>query len=239
MPRVDVSARLYEAQQADLELDRLRAEQQALQTALASDSAVREAQAALDDATVTAQAAEQQLQAAEAALVETTTRLELQEQRLYGSQTNIPRDLRALQQEVAHLREQQGIQEEHVLLGMDKLDQAQAALAHARAAWDGASAAWERERAELALRLSRIEERTAELQEQRRQILAACDLAAAQRYETLRRTKQGKAVSRVVSGTCQWCRVMLTSSEMQRLRQGAALQVCGNCGRILYLEGRG
>jgi len=237
MPRSVESTRLYEVQQIDLELERLGSELQTVQMAIASDSAVRDAQARLNQALEMLHAAEQQLQAADAALEETSRRLKTQEQRLYGNQTSVPtRDLHALQQEVGHLREQQSAQEERVLLCMDALDQAQAALVRERAAYDALLQDWEHEHARLQARLAEIQQRTAELQAQRQKILAACEPASVQRYETLRRTKQGKAVAKVIAGTCQWCRVTLTSSEMQRLRQGNSLQVCGNCGRILYLE---
>jgi len=239
MPRTDLSARLYETQQIDLELDRLRVEQEAAQTAMVADSAVRDAEAALNHAQARAQIAEQQLQAAEEACEETTTRLKTQEQRLYGNQTNAPRDLRALQREVTHLRELQSSQEEQVLLCMDALDQARAELERARATHDAVRQSWAREHERLQQRLAELQRRALELQEQRQQILASCDPTVVQRYEVLRRTKQGKAVSKAIAGTCQWCRVTLTSSDMQRLRQGTGLHVCSNCGRILYLESYG
>jgi predicted nucleic acid-binding Zn-ribbon protein len=42
-------------------------------------------------------------------------------------------------------------------------------------------------------------------------------------------------VAEVSAGICSGCRVTLTAATLQRARTSAALPLCDNCGRILYL----
>ncbi|HLG76192.1 MAG TPA: C4-type zinc ribbon domain-containing protein, partial [Ktedonobacteraceae bacterium] len=86
------------------------------------------------------------------------------------------------------------------------------------------------------LRRDQLETKRQELQAKRAQLAAAVDAELLKRYEALRRSKQGRAISRVEQNSCQWCRVILTPSEMQRVRTSSELQTCSNCGRILYYD---
>src|SRR5439155_927903 len=75
-----------------------------------------------------------------------------------------------------------------------------------------------------------------ELLANREQFVRNIDADLLKRYEALKRTKQGRAVSKVDQNSCQWCRVILTPSELQRVRVNTDLQMCSNCGRILYYD---
>ena len=75
-----------------------------------------------------------------------------------------------------------------------------------------------------------------ELQARREQLVTRLDAGLLTRYDNIRRTRQGRAVSKVEQGSCQWCRVILTPSELQRVRTSTELQTCSNCGRILYYD---
>jgi hypothetical protein len=75
-----------------------------------------------------------------------------------------------------------------------------------------------------------------ELQDKRQKLSTTLGEPLLKRYETMRRTKQGRAVSKVDQNSCQWCRVILTPSELQLVRISPDLQTCTNCGRILYYE---
>ena len=96
--------------------------------------------------------------------------------------------------------------------------------------------AWQEEFTELTDRGKQVEEQQRELREKREQIVASLNVDLVKRYETMRRTKQGRAVSKVDQSSCQWCRVILTPSELQHVRISSELQTCTNCGRILYYD---
>ncbi|MGZ3630641.1 MAG: hypothetical protein ACXVDN_23665, partial [Ktedonobacteraceae bacterium] len=115
MSTTKIDASLYQLQQLDLELERLIAEQQALESSLQGDSTLKKLRAEHAIAQQQLQLGLQAQKEAEWALEELDRRLRLQEQRLYSGVVTNPKELYALQQEVQHLRAQQNRQEEMAL----------------------------------------------------------------------------------------------------------------------------
>ena len=81
-----------------------------------------------------------------------------------------------------------------------------------------------------------IQENWQDLQGKRQQLVVGLNEDVVKRYEAMRKTKQGRAISRIEQNSCQWCRVILTPSELQKVRISPELQTCLNCGRILYYQ---
>jgi predicted nucleic acid-binding Zn-ribbon protein len=236
MSTTQKAATLYQLQQLDLELERLYAEQQALLNLLQGDPALKKLRT--EDAT-----AQQQVQSglqaqkeAEWALEELNRRLHTQEQRLYSGVVTNTKELHALQQEVQHLQAQQNRQEEMTLEMLLATESLQEDARRKAEALRQAEEKWAEENAAGTVRREQLEAKQQELQARRAQFVASLDGELLKRYEALRRTKQGRAVSKVEQNSCQWCRVILTPSEMQRVRISSELQACSNCGRILYYD---
>ena len=236
MSTTKITATLYQLQQLDLELERLIAEQQALVSSLQGDSTLKRLRAEHNIAQQQLQIGLQAQKEAEWALEELDRRLRMQEQRLYSGVVTNPKELYALQQEIQHLRAQQSRQEEmalEVILATESLQKEAndktEALRLAQEKWAEANAAG-------VIRRDQLETKRQELQTKREQFAAGIDAEFLKRYEALRRTKQGRAVSKVEQNSCQWCRVILTPSELQRVRVSSDLQMCSNCGRILYYD---
>jgi uncharacterized protein len=236
MSTTKIAASLYQLQQLDLELERVIAEQQALESTLQGDSVIKKLRA---EHTIAQQQLHLGLQAqkeAEWALEELDSRLRMQEQRLYSGVVTNPKELYALQQEVQHLRAQQNRQEEmalEVILSTESLQE----VANSKAeALRQAQEKWAEANATGMVRRDQLDVKRQELMANREQFVSTIDAHLFNRYETLKRTKQGRAVSKVDQNSCQWCRVILTRSELQRVRTSTDLQMCSNCGRILYYD---
>ncbi len=236
MSTTKIAATLYQLQQLDLDLERVHAEQQALESSLQGDSALKKLHT---ENAIAQQQLQQGLQAqkeAEWALEELDRRLALQEQRLYSGAVTNAKELYALQQEVQHLRAQQNRQEEmalEVILSTESLQEAANSKAEAL---KQAQEKWLEMNASGMIRRDQLAEKRQELMANREQFVSGIDPQVVSRYEALKRTKQGRAVSKVDQNSCQWCRVILTPSELQRVRTTTDLQVCSNCGRILYYD---
>jgi uncharacterized protein len=236
MSMTKIAATLYQLQQLDLELERLIAEQQALVSSLQGDNVLKKLRAEHNIAQQQLHTGLQAQKEAEWALEELDRRLRMQEQRLYSGIVTNPKELYALQQEVQHLRAQQSRQEEmalEVILATESLQEAANSKAEALRL---AEEKWAEANTAGVIRRDQLEAKRQELQTKREQFAAGIDAELLKRYEALRRTKQGRAVSKVEQNSCQWCRVILTPSEMQRVRVSADLQMCSNCGRILYYD---
>ncbi len=159
-----------------------------------------------------------------------------QEQRLYSGTGVNSKDLNSLQQEVQRLRAQHHRQEEVVLEVMDTNETLQETVQRRLRELQQVEEDWQKESIVLIGRREQIEVRQQETKEKRTQIAATIPADLLHRYDTMRKAKQGRAVSKVEQGSCQWCRVILTPSELQHVRISSDLQTCTNCGRILYYE---
>jgi hypothetical protein len=231
-----VTAVLFQLQQLDLELDRLAAEKQTITTSLQGSATLRKARAAYETAQQQLRSASQTQKEVEWTLEDLTRRLTELETRLYGGSVNNSKELQALQMEAQRLRAQQNRQEEIVLESIDATDALAKHVEQEHALFNTADEAWQQERTQWQQRFDQIETRVQELQKKRAGQIQSLDEIQLKRYETLRRTKQGRAVSKVEQNSCQWCRVILTPSEIQRVRLNVEIQTCMNCGRILYYD---
>jgi len=236
MSTTQIAAALFQLQQLDLELERLVAELQSVVNSLEGSSKLQKLRAEHDLAQQQLRAGLQAQKEAEWVLEELNNRLSAQEQRLYGGAVTNPKELSALQQEVQRLRAQQSRQEETALEVMDSAESLQEMARQKAEELEQEEKTWGEESASLRARRDQLEVRQQELQGRRAQLASTIEPRFVNRYDVMRRTKQGRAVSKVDQNSCQWCRVILTHSEMQRVRTGTDLQTCTNCGRILYYD---
>ncbi len=236
MSTTKTAAALFQLQQLDLELERLISEEQAVLTSLQGNARLQKIRAEHNIAQQQLRSGLQAQKEAEWALEELSQRLTTQEKRLYSGTVNNPKELYSLQQEVQRLRAQQNRQEDMALEVMEAAESLQEMAQHKAEALEQAEAAWTSESETLVARRDQLQVRKQEIQARRAQMAISIDVEIVSRYDTMRRTKQGRAVSKVEQNSCQWCRVILTPSELQHVRTSKDLQTCTNCGRILFYD---
>ncbi len=236
MSTTQIAAALYQLQQLDFELERISNEQQTVATSLQGNAALQQLRAEQKTAQKQLQSALQAQRDAEWTLEDLGRRLKAQEQRLYSGVVKNPKELNALEQEILHLRLQQDKQEGKTLEAMEAAESMQERVQRIATELDQAEEAWVTQSAALLARRDQLEARGKETRAKREQSAARLDAGLLTRYDNIRRTRQGRAVSKVEQGLCQWCRVILTPSELQHVRASAELQTCSNCGRILYYD---
>jgi predicted nucleic acid-binding Zn-ribbon protein len=230
------AAALYQLQQLDLELERLTAEQQALAHSLQEDTVLSKARAEAQMVQQQLGAAQQAQKQAEQALEELSERLRILDQRLYGGMITNAKELQALQQEAQYLRTQKDRQEDLILEMMDATETLEISAQQKSEQLQRLEQAWQQRNAGQLAHRAQLDRKLLEAQQRRARFASTLDGALLARYEALRRSRQGRAVSRVEQSSCQWCRVLLTASEIQRARASQELQACSNCGRILYFD---
>jgi predicted nucleic acid-binding Zn-ribbon protein len=236
MSTTQIAAALYQLQQLDLELERLATEQQAVVKSLQGNARLQELRMEHNRAQQQLRSGLQAQKEAERAFEELDRRLGTQEERLYSGVVSNPKELNALQQEVQYLRAQRSRQEDTALEMMEAVESLQETVRRQAEALQQAEEACTRESAAMLARRDQLGVRKQELQAKRAQMLNSIDAEFISRYEAMRRMKQGRAISKVEQNSCQWCRVILTASELQRVRVSSQLQTCTNCGRILYYD---
>ena len=236
MSTAQTASTLYKLQVLDLELDRVTAEKQNVVQTLQGNATLRKAQNAYTQSQQQLHASEQAQKEAEWVLEDLGRRLATQEQRLYGGTGINVKDLEPLRKEVQNLQAQHNRQEKAVIDVMDVTESLQEDAQRRLRELQKVEEDWHKESATLLSRREQLETRQQELQGRRVQMTATIPANVLQRYDSMRKTKQGRAVSKVEQGSCQWCRVILTPSELQHVRVSNDLQTCTNCGRILYYE---
>jgi predicted nucleic acid-binding Zn-ribbon protein len=236
MSTTKIAATLFQLQQLDLELERLVSEEQVVLTSLHGNTRLQKMRTEHNIAQQQLRSGLQAQKEAEWALEELSQRLATQEKRLYSGIVNNPKELYSLQQEVQHLRAQQNRQEDMALEVMEAAESLQEMAQRKAQTLEQAESAWTRENEALVARRDQLQVRKQELQASRAQMATSIDAEIIRRYDAMRRTKQGRAVSKIEQNSCQWCRVILTPSELQHVRTSKDLQTCTNCGRILYYD---
>lgn len=236
MSTTQLAAGLFQLQQLDLELDRLKAELQTVTHALQGDARLQKLRAEYKSAQLQLQSGLQTQKEAEWALEDVSRRLQVQEQRLYSGAVSNPKELQSLQQEVQRLRAQQSRQEESALEVVDAAEALRDLAQRKLTDLTRAEEAWQKACSSLSSRHDCLAECQKELRAKRTALSSTFDLDLLTRYDQMRRTKQGRAISKVEQNSCQWCLVILTPSELQRVRISPELQTCTNCGRILYYD---
>jgi predicted nucleic acid-binding Zn-ribbon protein len=166
-----------------------------------------------------------------------TRKARSEEDRAASGRVTSPKELTAIQEEVAALKRRQGALEDDLLERMERRENLEAELA------------------ELAGRREAITAEQAEVTEARDAVLVdidkelATERAAADRvapriggelralYDQIRRRQGGVGAAALVGNTCQGCRVSISPVELAALRKLPAETVkrCENCRRILVL----
>ncbi len=236
MGTTQVTATLFQLQQLDLELDRLAHEQQAVATSLQGNTRLRRIRKELEYLQQQLQAGQQAQEEAEWTLNDLALRLQHKEERLYNGTVTNPKELQSLQYEVQQLRAQYNRQEERVLEDLDTTEALTESLQQKQNDLKKAEELWQSEHDSLMTRQSELTARKQDFVQKRQQLVVYLTEEQLTRYDTMRRAKQGRAVSKVEQSACQWCRVILTPSELQHVRISSELQTCTNCGRILYYD---
>ena len=211
----------------------------------------KRAQAALDNGTQAAAAAEQaRAQSAQARAAHQKSAADLKDselkldtleskrksyqQKLYqGSVTN-PKELANIEKEIEALGRQRSDLDGRILELMDETEQAQRAQTVAEEQARQADG----HRAEiLAAFQSRHQALDLELTDLARQRTEAAaqveDASALKRYDALRAKAGGIGIARIEGSTCGGCHMTLGSALIKTVKEGAQIQTCENCGRLL------
>ncbi len=167
---------------------------------------------------------------------ELDSKIEPLNKKLYGGTIGNPKELAALQEDVDSLKARKRQMEDELLEVMSAAEDAQHAQAEAARALAELEERWEADRARLLSEQQEIRVELTTLEEKRRQHSGQVDAESLRLYETLRASRQGKAVAKVERGTCQGCRITLPMTLLQKARSGAVIVQCSSCERILYVS---
>jgi predicted nucleic acid-binding Zn-ribbon protein len=231
--------RLIELQEIDMAIDRLESRRrdleggdevaQARRGAEAAEERLGELRLALDSVV-----REQTRLESEADSLE--RKIDAEQRRLYDGSVANPKELEAIQHEVANLRQRKGRVEDDILSQMERredmegrLPKLEAELQEARDRLAEIESGSEREFTDVSAGLdSRREERNA--------LVPSFDEELLELYEDLRSSKKGIGAARLLDGVCQGCHQKLSALELDRIKRSEGIRRCEYCRRILVLD---
>lgn len=157
--------------------------------------------------------------------------------KLASGEVTTAKEVQALSMELDALNRRVAVLEGELLGEMQKRENGDAQLAKI----DTALATGHKAEATL---LARFRERGGEIvartdaaRRERAELAATLDTALVGRYESLRASHHGVAVSTLDGLMCTGCRVTLPSVRVQALEDGPDIGSCPGCGRILIVRG--
>ncbi len=225
---------LYGLQEIDLKLAEEEARRESLLSKLADRSELQVSAERLERLEKRSGELSTRSRAFERLVAEVEQTLERLDERLYGGGVTNPQQLAAAQEERAFTSARKKEAEDQLLETMIDLDELEPVLAEARET----SAKLEEERPGLENAWREQEQEAVDqietLRADREALLPTMPANLLPLYESLRRSKSGRAIALVERGTCQGCRLSLTTQETQRARSGQQIVQCSSCGRILY-----
>jgi len=165
-------------------------------------------------------------------------RAEQAEKQLYSGSVTNPRELQALQDDVASIRRRISHLEDEQLEIMELADPVEADRDELLAARAERVAELDRLRSELSAAEAEIEEELAQVARSRAEAAAAVPDDLWPEYDRLRRTRGGVAIARLVGSTCQGCHLTLSAVELDRIRKLPLDEPvhCEECGRLLVRD---
>ena len=154
---------------------------------------------------------------------------------LYSGSVTNPRELQAMQDEIASLKRrisQLEDQELELMEQIEPLDQQLATLAASRTTLDDRASGL---RAEIAEQEVEIDAELAQVRGERDTLVAGVDPDLLSEYDALRKRLGGIAIARLVGGSCQGCHLSLPAVEVDRIKKLSPDEVvhCEECGRLL------
>ena len=167
-----------------------------------------------------------------------TERANQAEKQLYSGAVSNPRELQALQDDVASIRRRIGQLEDDELEIMELIEPVDAERSELAGQRDQLDADAQRLRAELAESESEL---AAELGEVRAERAAAAKSVPDElwtEYDELRSRLGGVAIARLAGTTCQGCHLALSAVEVDRIRKVSLDEAvhCEECGRLLVRD---
>src|SRR4051794_40760745 len=177
--------------------------------------------------------------ALEAELATTEARIAEINKRMYSGTVSASRELQAMSEEVAHLKERVGDLEEKALESMEVREPLEAEVAKLEAEDAAAGAEADRLRVAAAEADAAIDAELASEQAERQRLAALVPADLLAEYEQLRGKLGGTGAAKLVGNQCTGCHLALSATEVARLRREPddALEHCDNCGPILVRSG--
>jgi len=229
------SFKLFRLQQIDTILDKGQIRLDEIDRLIADDLEIRLSQQRLERTRRKRFEAEKNLRLAEENVKSQRLKIERSQSTLYSGKVVNPKELQDLQQESEALKRYLETLEDHQLVAMLELDEAESQFREAESNLADIENQVAAQRKILATEKSELIHDLQRQESERDATASNIDIYDMRSYDTLRKQKNGIAVARVVEKTCAACGSTLTASTFSSAQVPTKITRCNSCGRILYV----
>jgi len=233
------TTQLFELQQVDTQSDGVLRRLLAINAALGETESVRPVRAAQTAAAAALREAQLHLRAISHEVDDISGRLGTMGKRLFDGSVKNPKELVALEHDIANAKSVRSGREDLMLEAMEVESQGQATLDAANLALATAETEWQRHQDGLLEEKETLDPKLRALHTHRAKLAAVVPPPDLQLYERIRKAKHGLAVAAMVHDICQGCRVAVSGGPAVTAKQGQQLVQCPSCSRLLHPGERG
>lgn len=230
----DSTFHLYQLQKLDIGITNLIHQISVIKSKINDRSFLQSVEMELNQATNNLIEEQLESDAIEAKLSTKRIKLAQSESSLYSGKILNPKELQDLQVEITSLKKAISILEDSQIECWEKIE----ILTTKR---NEKSNIYEKTKLEDSLSIQKMETEIEQLLNEQQRLLLEKKGVTSQispsfliAYEKLVTSKKGIAVSEIVDDCCGSCGTTLTPSDCQQAKNHSIIQLCSNCGRILY-----
>jgi uncharacterized protein len=228
--------RILELQELDSTIDRLdhrREQLEAGEELSAVRKEMEEADARLGEIRLASDAVASESRRLELEIESMNAKLEAEQKRMYDGSIANPKELDALQHEIASLTDRRSRAEDDLLEQMVRKEDLDARGAEADKDATAARAKVEEVGGDAVKELDELGAELAARRTEREELLPAFDEELVELYDELRESKHGVGAAAIVDGVCQACHEKLSAVELDRLKRTEGVKRCEYCRRIV------
>jgi uncharacterized protein len=230
--------RILELQELDTTIDRLdhrREQLEAGEELSAVRKEMEEADARLGEIRLAGDAVAAESRRLDHEIESMNAKLEAEQKRMYDGSIVNPKELDALQHEIASLTERRSRAEDDLLEQMVRKEDLDARGAEAEKDATAARTRVEEVGGDAVHELDEIAVELAARRSEREALVTAFDEELLELYEELRESKHGVGAAAIVDGVCQACHEKLSAVELDRLKRTEGVKRCEYCRRIVVV----
>jgi hypothetical protein len=190
------------------------------------------AAAQFEAAKVRVEALHKERRALEKDIEEGEEKLKRGQHRLLEVKTN--QEYKAMLKELEHTREANRLKEDRVLALMEEVSAAEKELAGLEAAFQEQEIDVKVRIKELEAARTQFEKEAAQLETQRREVVAVLSADLVAKYDFIRVRRNGRAVVPVRDAVCQACYMDIPPQRFNELQRSEVLMTCPSCSRIIF-----
>jgi len=230
--------RILALQDLELSIDRLLARQREIQGGEEAETARKmrdEARGRLGELRLAFDSVELENRRLEGDVDSLTRKADAEDARLYDGSVAHPKELEAIQHEVANLRGRRSRLEDELIDQMVRKEDLEERIKQAEAEVAEAEARLSEILGSTAVELDEIESALKSQRAERDALVPEIDEELLELYEDLRRQKKGVGAAALIDGVCQGCHQRLSALELDRLKRSGGIRRCEYCRRILVV----